>query len=219
MNSKRTFNLSILLHGPAGSGKTALAAQIAMIAMKAEAPFIKLITAEDMVGSSESAKVYAINKVFQDSYKSSFSVIVVDAIERLIDWVSIGPRFSNMVVQSLLVLLTKKPPKNRRLLILATTNDRRLLDQLEFGDVFDSDIYVPNISDLATVENVLKYVDPIEGGESAFNDADRARINRILTEASIETRLSIGVKKLQLVIEMAKQDLDPVERFCSELMK
>jgi vesicle-fusing ATPase len=144
---------------------------------------------------------------------------VVDAIELLIDWVSIGPRFSNMVVQCLLVLLRKKPPKNRRLLILATTNDHRLLDQLGFGDVFDSDIYVPNISDMASVDNVLKYVPPIDGGKPVFNEDDRSRINRILTAASIDTKLSIGVKKLQTVIEMAMQDADPVERFCSELMK
>jgi vesicle-fusing ATPase len=214
--SKRRFNMSVLLHGPAGSGKTALAAQIAMIAKEEEKPFIKLVTPENMVGSSESAKVYTINKIFQDSYKSPFSVIVIDAIERLIDWVSIGPRFSNMVVQCLLVLLRKKPPKNRRLLILATTNDRRLLDQLEFGDVFDSEIYVPNISDLDAVDNVLKYV-YAEGEAPAFNDADRARINRILKDASMDSKLSIGIKKLQLVIEMAKQDMDPVERFCNEL--
>ena len=53
----------------------------------------------------------AISKVFMDSYKSPYSVIVVDAIERLLDWVPIGPRFSNGVLQTLLVLLKKNPPK------------------------------------------------------------------------------------------------------------
>ena len=57
-----------------------------------------------------------INKIFNDAYKSPLSVIVIDAIERLLDWVSIGPRFSNSVLQTLLVLL-KKPPQKVTFLI------------------------------------------------------------------------------------------------------
>lgn len=44
--------------------------------------------------------------------------MVVDDIERLLDYVPIGPRFSNLVLQALLVLLKKPPPKVRDLLKL-----------------------------------------------------------------------------------------------------
>jgi hypothetical protein len=37
-----------------------------------------------MVGYSENAKMNEINKIFNDAYKSPFSVIVIDAIERLL---------------------------------------------------------------------------------------------------------------------------------------
>lgn len=47
-------------------------------------PFIKLISAENMVGMSESEKIGKLNKVFTDSYKSPLSVIVVDGIERIL---------------------------------------------------------------------------------------------------------------------------------------
>lgn len=73
--------MSVLLHGPVGSGKTALAATIAM---SSEFPFIKLISPEAMVGFSENAKMNQINKIFNDAYKSPMSVIVVDSIERLL---------------------------------------------------------------------------------------------------------------------------------------
>lgn len=109
-NSKRTPLVSVLLHGPAGSGKTALAATIAMAS---EFPFIKLISPESMVGYSESAKVSHISRVFMDAYKSPYSVVLVDCIERILDWVPIGPRFSNNVLQALLVLFKKPPPKVR----------------------------------------------------------------------------------------------------------
>lgn len=49
--------------------------------------------------------------MFDDAYKSQLSCVVVDDIERLLDYVPIGPRFSNLVLQALLVLLKKAPPK------------------------------------------------------------------------------------------------------------
>lgn len=59
--SDRTPVVSVLVHGPAGSGKTALAATIAL---ESEFPFIKLISPESMVGMTESAKIAEINKVW-----------------------------------------------------------------------------------------------------------------------------------------------------------
>jgi vesicle-fusing ATPase len=79
--STRTPLVTVLLHGPAGSGKTALAATIAS---SSQFPFIKLISPDNMVGFAENQKVSAISKIFSDSYKSPLSVIVVDNIERLL---------------------------------------------------------------------------------------------------------------------------------------
>lgn len=106
-NSATTSLLSVLLHGPPGSGKTALAAKISK---DSGFPFIKLVSAENMVGFSEMAKIQYLNKVFTDAYKSPQNIVVVDNIERIIEWVPIGPRFSNPVLQALMVLLTKQPP-------------------------------------------------------------------------------------------------------------
>ena len=46
------------------------------------------------------------------------SIIVLDDLERLLEYVPIGPRFSNTILQVLLVLLKKQPPQGRRLLVL-----------------------------------------------------------------------------------------------------
>lgn len=113
--STRTPLVTALLHGPPGSGKSALAATIAM---SSEFPFIKLISPENMVGMGESQKIAYLNKVFNDSYKSPLSIIVVDSIEKIVEWVPIGPRFSNSVLQALSVLLGKRPPKVRIYLLL-----------------------------------------------------------------------------------------------------
>ena len=49
-----------------------------------------------------------IVKVFDDAYKSNLSLIVLDDIERLIEYIHIGSRFSNLLLQTLLILIKKK---------------------------------------------------------------------------------------------------------------
>ncbi|KAI7868132.1 P-loop containing nucleoside triphosphate hydrolase protein [Spinellus fusiger] len=206
--SSRTPLVSVLLHGPAGSGKTALAATMAM---ESEFPFIKLISPETMVGLSETAKIAEINKVFNDSYKSPVSVIVIDSIERLLDWVPIGPRFSNAVLQALLVLLKKKPPKDRRLLIISTATERDILEQMTMTDSFDSSIYVPTVTTLEGIDIVLQKLD-------LFTDQERERTLSILEQAGLGNKLAIGIKKLLMIIEMARQDADKIEKFVNTII-
>ncbi|KAG7237413.1 hypothetical protein INR49_032384 [Caranx melampygus] len=74
-------------------------------------PLVAVLLEDKMIGHSEISKCQAIKKVFDDAYKSQLSCVVVDDIERLLDYVPIGPRFSNLVLQALLVLLKKAPPK------------------------------------------------------------------------------------------------------------
>lgn len=57
-------------------------------------------------------------QAFDDAYKSPYSVVLVDNVERLIDYAPIGPRYSNMVLQALLVLL-KMTPTNKVIFSLA----------------------------------------------------------------------------------------------------
>ncbi|MEQ2174102.1 hypothetical protein GOODEAATRI_004348 [Goodea atripinnis] len=142
-NSDRTPLVSVLLEGPPNSGKTALAAKIAE---DSQFPFIKICSPDKMIGHSEIAKCQAIKKIFEDAYKSQLSCVVVDDIERLLDYVPIGPRFSNLVLQALLVLLKKPPPKGRKLLIIGTTSRRDVLQEMEMLDAFSTTIHIPNIS-------------------------------------------------------------------------
>ncbi|KAL8433285.1 hypothetical protein ACSSS7_003969 [Eimeria intestinalis] len=99
--SANTPVLSLLLQGPPGSGKTALAASIAKLL---GFPFTKLVTAESWVGLPEAARVNLLHKAFQDAYKSDISLVLLDDLERLVDFTPIGPRFSNPALQALLVL-------------------------------------------------------------------------------------------------------------------
>ncbi|KAJ7098764.1 vesicular-fusion protein SEC18 [Mycena belliarum] len=216
--SKRAPVVNVLLHGPPGSGKTALAAAIAQASAF---PFIKLISPDNMVGMGETQKISAINKVFSDSYKSPLSVVVVDNIERLIDWSPMGARFSNPVLQALLVLISRRPPKDRRLLVIATTSNRPILTDLGFMD-FNAVMRVPPITSLSALEYVVREVDLFPA------DEDRRDAIRMLRDAGFDkksrddpsSRLQIGIKKLLSIIEMARQEPDSVaERLTTALME
>lgn len=57
---KRTQLVSLLLHGIAGSGKTALAAEVAR---QSGIPFVKVVTPVKMIGYGDNDKCHAIKKV------------------------------------------------------------------------------------------------------------------------------------------------------------
>ncbi|KAH1411029.1 hypothetical protein KXV56_004847 [Aspergillus fumigatus] len=202
-NAESSPLFSVLLHGPTASGKTALAARIAI---DSGFPFIKLISPEDMVGFSEMARVQYISKIFDDAYKSRTSVVVVDNIERIIDWVPIGPRFSNTILQTLMVFLRKQPTKGRRLLILATTTERAVLKQLDIYNSFNSDIMVPNVM---TYDELRHLMEQSEAFDASEIDQALAGVGGITEDRTI----GVGVKKVLLGIETAKQDPDKVGRF------
>ena len=89
--SQNQHLLTLLLEGEKGCGKTALAAKLAL---ESDFPYVKMISPENFVGYTEVAKVHKIVKMFEDAYKSDLSLIILDEIERIMEYIDIGPRFS-----------------------------------------------------------------------------------------------------------------------------
>lgn len=196
--------LPVLLYGPPRSGKTALAAKIAL---DSDFSFVRLISPGDMIGYSESAKIQHLSKVFNDAYKSKLSVIVLDAIEKLIDWSPIGPRFSNAVVGTLSILLSQRPPEGHRLLVLATTSDENTLRNLNLRREFSKTIPVPYLRSQAEVAKAL-------GDARAFGGDARAQQAAV---GGLGGELAISIKDVLIQAITAARSQDPVGRFVDEI--
>ena len=201
VSSGDTQLLSVLMHGPQGSGKTALAAKIAL---NSEFPFIRLVRPVDMVGMNEIQKIQHLSKVFTDAYKSPQNVLLLDNIELIVDWVPVGPRFSSAVLAALKGLMDNKPPKGRPLLILATTSERTVMQQLQLN--FNAQIAVPNVRSQQELAHIMQ-----ESG--AFQAQDVPRVMEEIESTTGRQDINVGVQQVLLGIQTAKQRPDRAGRF------
>ncbi|KAF4445888.1 Vesicular-fusion protein sec18 [Fusarium austroafricanum] len=195
------FATSVLFHGPKASGKTALAAHIAM---QSAFPFVKMITPADLVGYRDDfAKKDFVHKAFTDAYKSPASILILDDFERLIGWNPIGPRFSNTMLEALTTLIISKPPKGHRLLVFVTTSQASVLRMLEIDNDFAKKVAVPGVSNLRELGTVLQ--------ESEVFDNPNL-INAVISEIGQQTdsdNVGVGIKTVLDCIFEAKRERNP----------
>jgi vesicle-fusing ATPase len=196
--SEKTPLLSLLLEGDNMCGKTALAAHLAVTS---GFPFVRMISADSLIGMSEQTKCNHIHKVFMDSFKSPLSVILLDDLERIIEYTPLGPRFSNMILQTLLVLLKKPPPPPNRLLIVGTTSISHLLEDVQLISIFNLTVHIPKLEPKES-RAVLQKLVPMTPDEL---DAVMEHLHK-----------PIALKQLLMVAEMARNEdgsLDPMRFF------
>jgi vesicle-fusing ATPase len=124
--------LSLLLFGEGGTGKSALAS---IIALDSGIPFVRVVSPRDLVGYNEYEKINFIKKTFEDAYKSNESLVILDDLESLIEYVSIGPRFSNAILQALKIFIRNRDVN--RVLAVGTTRNIELMEEMDLLGVFD----------------------------------------------------------------------------------
>ena len=185
-NSQSISLLSVLLEGEPGCGKTALASYLAL---HSGFPFIRIISPESLVKFMESGKYTSIYNTFEDGYKSPYSIIILDNIEKLIEYIRVGPRFSNLLLQTLRVFIKKLPPKKgKKMLIIGTTSCASQLEDLDIVQDFDRRIQIPNLTK-REILNVLKNYE--------CHEEDREKIANLVQ--------NLPIKQLCFLIDRALQ--------------
>ena len=129
----------------------------------------------------------------------------------MIEWNPIGPRFSNVILQTLVTLLQTPPPKGHRLLILATTSRRSVMDQLDVMSAFAREIPVPSVQDTRELATVLSE-SRIFGSNQDINEA----VNTVQSYTNSST-VGVGIKTILTTASTAVESDNPGQWFGEQL--
>eukprot|EP01090_Pellita_catalonica_P023307 TRINITY_DN9515_c0_g2_i1.p1 TRINITY_DN9515_c0_g2~~TRINITY_DN9515_c0_g2_i1.p1 ORF type:complete len:448 (-),score=79.54 TRINITY_DN9515_c0_g2_i1:55-1245(-) len=211
MYSDFTRLVSILLVGPRGCGKTAFASTLAL---DSSFPFVKFLSAQDLVESSVEYVRREINTIFANAYKSAKSFIVIDDIERLLNYAAIGPMFSNNILQTLLTRVQQEPrTAGHKMVVIGTTSNLQLLQRLELTQSFHFVLNIPSVKgkEIATVLREIGTLGDKTDDETASSDSNEAEpgfssiVCSQIAQRFEEMNGEIPIKRLFIIGERALQ--------------
>lgn len=163
---------TILITGQTYIGKTKF---VANVVKQSGVPCVKMITTEKLLKAP--SKSLHITNTFEQCIKADTSILVFDGLERLIEWMPIGPRFNNDVLQTIMSVITSQMNPSKKSILIFTANDQIVLENLGMFDLFDTyyiyptmitsdeiDVHFPDIGekckfqDIEEISNVFKYM-------------------------------------------------------------
>ncbi|GKT27829.1 Vesicular-fusion protein SEC18, partial [Aduncisulcus paluster] len=150
-----TSHSSILIHGEHGIGKSVVAA---VCALESGIPFTKVISAEKLITRvrGELRKCDEIVRAFEDARKCPQAVLIIDGIEKLIEYVAIGQRFSNPIFQTLVSALSIRSQPGHSLCVICTCNSLSVMTQLGLAGVFSEKVGIPGVTGAEAVQLVIE---------------------------------------------------------------
>lgn len=138
---------SILLTGDTYIGKTKF---VAHVACSTGIQCVRIITPEHLLKVHD--KCSYINKIFNQCIKAESSILIIDGFERLIGWSSVGLRYDNTIVQTIMVLLRSIIETSTKILVLCTGNNKIIMKDLDIFDLFDEHFDYPDMINLRQME-------------------------------------------------------------------
>jgi vesicle-fusing ATPase len=142
--------LSILLQGDSYVGKTTLACQIAK---NSGYNCIKYINSETLINYNY--KEIQIYDIFEQGYKSDSFVLILDSIEKIIEYSKLGNIYNNKILQTIYTILSKIVNSNKSIIIILTSSNRHLMLNLELNTICN---YTYQLSDTSSNKTNNKMV-------------------------------------------------------------
>jgi len=129
-NLKMGNVLTILIQGDCYVGKTTMACQIAK---NSGLNCIKFINSEKLLGNV--MKETQLYDIFQQGIKSDSFIMILDCVEKIIEYSKLGNIYSNKILQTIYSILTKIIDSNKKIVIILTSSNPYLMNQLEFDSI------------------------------------------------------------------------------------
>lgn len=189
LQKKKSGKTTILIEGGNEVGKTALAIHLAI---QINFPFIRLIKTSDLIGLSDIEKCQSILEIFNDANKSNYSIIIIDDLERLIDYTEYGSKFSNSILQTIISLVKKEIEPHRHLVIIGAATMPTINLFKELKKSFQIHINIPYLDK----NNLILAIEQIK----SITPDSSCHFNSSL--AQLLTGKEIGIKKLFYLLDM-----------------
>jgi vesicle-fusing ATPase len=161
---------NILITGKSYIGKTKF---VAHVAKQTNIPCIRIVTPDKLLKVSD--KSLYITNVFSQCQKSESSILILDNMERIIEWSSMGSRFNNQILQTIMTLLRSQMKKKSRMIVLCTSNKKEVLEDLELFDLFDNHYEYPTtimeddaIKHFSSIRDNIKFLSGIANISDVF---------------------------------------------------
>lgn len=153
--SSHVRRLSMLLDGSPESGKTAL---VHDILQQTCIQSVHQLTAFDLLGLSDAAKRERIQQLWVTAAQSPASAIILDDLERLIEYDSADGRHSQPMLHALLVLLSMKPPEGQTMVVVGTSSMAKSMNEhnIEIVTAFGVSFEMPLMETAQEVRDVLQ---------------------------------------------------------------
>jgi len=129
---------TICLWGVTKSGKTTM---ICDIAKNSGISNIRMVSLHNYL--KEHDKSGYIFEIYDQVIKTSKSILILDSLEILIEWVNLGRRFNTNLLNTIRSLL--KEPVSNKLCIFVICNSFDMLQELELSDMFDEIYEMPHL--------------------------------------------------------------------------
>lgn len=144
---------SVLITGSTYIGKTKFVAELAK---NTNISLIKMISCDRLTKCTGDKSIY-IRNMFDQCLKAESSIIILDSIERLIEWSDIGYKYNNSILQTIVSMLRESISKDKKIIILCTSIDKNILKELKIFDLFDNQINFPDFMFGEDAKKIFNY--------------------------------------------------------------
>jgi vesicle-fusing ATPase len=184
-HSSSNYIQTLLLYGPRGSGKTTIAAHLATLG---KFSFVKILTASAVVGRSPLQKVDSIRSAFSEAFTSDLSMIVLDDLHRLVEYMKVGSQItvSHELLHTVTTLLTGTLPAGVKLLVVGTltVDDGVSMEGAEFlglPDLFSQHYHVPLLDHASSLTFLnARNIHKLGGGQFTLPSSLQISVRQLL---------------------------------------